>query len=58
MLYTPQEFAAAMEELRDKHADDPEVCHAAMDDLMCELLRELDYEEGIDIYEETHKYYA
>lgn len=59
MLYTPQEFAQAMAELRDRydreHLDE---CHLAMDDLMCELLRELDYEEGIDIFETTEKWYG
>ncbi len=56
MLYTPQEFAQAMNELVENR--DIEERHEAMDDLMCELLRELGYEEGIDIYESTSKYYA
>lgn len=57
MLYTPQEFAQAMAELAEKERF-VEDMHEAMDDLMCEVLRELGYEEGIDIYEAQPKYYS
>ena len=56
MLYTPQEFAQAMAELAENR--DKEERHEAMDDLMCEVLREAGYGEGIDIFEDTAKWYA
>lgn len=55
---TRAEFADKMREIYDKHADDEEMVHGEMDDLMCETLRSLGYGEGIDIFENTHKWYA
>ena len=57
MMYTPDEFAAAMAEIAEKERFEDDM-HEAMDDLMCEVLRELGYGEGIDIYEDTAKWYA
>ena len=55
---TPEEFAKRMQEIHDRYLDDEEVVHSEMDDLMCELLRQLGYGEGIDIFDNTHKWYA
>ena len=62
---TPEEFAECMQHLQDNLNDpkaslhcDKEITHMAMDDLMCETLRGLGYEKGIDIFEKTEKWYA
>ena len=57
---TPEIFAERMKNIQELYSDryDTEERHKAMDDLMCELLRELGYGEGIDIFEETSKWYA
>ena len=55
---TPEEFTKRMQEIHNRYSDDEEVVHSEMDDLMCELLRELGYGEGVDIFDNTHKWYA
>ena len=37
---------------------DTEMAHAAMDDLMCLLLRELGYGAAVDVFENANKWYA
>ena len=55
-------FAERMRAIRLAHdlddGYDMEVCHRMMDQLMCEMLRNLGFEEGIDIFESTPKWYA
>lgn len=55
---TPEEFATEMRKAQDKHDGDEECMHGAMDGIMCDLLRQLGYEEGVNIFEETPKWYA
>lgn len=55
---TPEEFKEKMQEIKAERHDDPEVSHIAMDDEMCDLLRELGYGEGVDIIESTTRWYA
>lgn len=66
---TPEEFAAKMRVLVEdgycideddgtSYFDDEEQTHITMDCLMCDLLRSLGYGEGIDIFENTPKWYA
>ena len=52
----PQEFAEKMKSLAMDN--DPEVVHSNMDVLMCETLKALGYEEGIEIFENTDKWYV
>lgn len=58
---TPEEFATQMREAYEtyyvEHGDEEEV-HDAMDAIMCDLLRQLGYGEGIDIFNNTPKWYA
>ena len=54
-IMTPEEFAKAMKKASDY---DEEVAHMQMDDLMSDLLRQLGYGEGIDIFENTYKWHA
>ena len=63
---TPEEFAKAMEDISDKLVNPPkdrpyydeEDVHIEMDDLMCDLLRSFGYGDGVDIFENTDKWYA
>lgn len=59
-VMTPEEFKIEMQKIHDeyKDKDDPESCHIYMDRLMCDLLIDLGYWEGIDIFENTYKWYA
>jgi 5'-deoxynucleotidase YfbR-like HD superfamily hydrolase len=53
---TPEEFAEKMKEIEISF--DPEKAHSKADDLLCAVLRELGYEDGIKIFEEMEKWYA
>ena len=53
---TPEEFAKEMKNIQEKC--DTEDGHIAMDDLMCKVLCQLGYEEGIKIFVNTGKWYS
>lgn len=55
---TPEEFANKMQQLKNTKGHDEEGFHGDADDLMCELLRSLGYEKGIEIYDSIEKWYA
>jgi hypothetical protein len=55
---TPEEFANKMRDIIVEWEGDEEYCHSAMDCCMCDLLRELGYGEGIDIFNHQPKWYA
>lgn len=58
---TPEEFKNKMQKISDQQGEvhvDIEITHAEADDLMCELLRELGYGEGVDVFEDMPKWYA
>lgn len=57
-MMTPEEFAAAMREIARTTRGDIEIAHALADKLLCDLLRALGYEQGIEVYEELPKWYA
>ena len=54
---TPEEFKENMEDMQTKHASDIEAVHVIMDNLMCKVLVELGYKEGVDIFNDTEKGY-
>ena len=58
MAMTPKEFEKRMVDIKQKDGFDPENAHGKADDLMCELLRELGYGDGVKIFESMHKWYA
>lgn len=63
MAMTPEEFRDAMYEIIKKNISykygyDAEYGHVDMDNLMCKLLRDLGYGEGVSIFETTDKWYA
>ena len=53
---TKEEFKERMQAIADKR--DTEGGHIEADDLMCELLKDLGYGEGVDIFEKMNKWYA
>jgi hypothetical protein len=55
---TPAEFAMQMRAQVARPDDGLGSSHVAMDILMCELLRELGYEEGVKVFERAEKRYA
>lgn len=59
---TPEEFKNKIEEIiktkGSRGEGDTEVCHAKMDDLLCETLIKLGYFEGVKIFMEEGKWYA
>lgn len=62
-VINPEEFAKEMKNLQEKlNTEDlyfeKEQVHKEMDNLMCELLIELGYEKGINIFKDTPKWYA
>jgi hypothetical protein len=52
---SPKEFADRMRACR---SPDKEVQHCDADDLMCEVLRQLGYAEGVEVFEDMDKWYA
>ena len=52
------EFNTQMRIIAEKYSDDPESSHYWMDKLMCETLRKLGFDEGIDIFEESARWYS
>lgn len=65
---TPEEFKKRMNELSknvmeldDQNPDMPsmiEKAHVQADELMCQILTDLGYEEGIDLFKKMEKYYV
>ena len=53
---TPEEFKKEMVLLNDGR--DIEYSHILADKLMCDILRELGYSEGVDIFESMYKWYS
>ena len=62
-IISPDEFKKKMKAIKIKVDAgflilDKEEAHVQMDDLMCEVLSSLGYEEGIEIFQNTGKWYA
>lgn len=53
---SPREFADKMKQITEE--EDVEEAHRHMDDLMCNLLNLLGYNEGVAIFNQTYKWYA
>ena len=56
---TPEQFLAEMENLRAAFPDPPytEWAHQPMDDLLCRVLCELGYQDGVKVFMEQDKWY-
>jgi hypothetical protein len=55
---TPDEFYARMTELQRDKGGDLEAWHSLADNLMCDLLRQLGYDRGVDVYMASERWYA
>lgn len=54
----PKEFAEKMAVIAKYNDRDEESSHVEADDLMCEVLTELGYRDGIEIYRKMTLWYA
>lgn len=54
----PQEFYEEMRKIRKEYRSDYEKRHLLMDELMCTVLKELGYEEGVIEFEITARWYS
>lgn len=55
---TPLEFANAMRVISINASIDREDAHARGDDLMCKVLEQLGYEEGVKVFRDMEKWYS
>lgn len=55
---SPTVFKNCLIELHERFSDDEEVCHIKMDDVLCKQLESLGFEDGIEIFRGTKKWYA
>lgn len=68
MAWTPEEFAEQMKEaikpkirndLPIKNVyEDEELIHQRLDDLLCDMLSQLGYDEGAEIFKKADKWYS
>ncbi len=57
-ITSPQRFKELMQELKNDFGDDPEIFHSRADALMCLMLEELGYADGIAIFDKQERWYA
>jgi len=61
-IKTPAEFAEQMRYIQRKGSDDNsndiEFVHIAMDNAMADLLESLGYSEGVQVFQDTYKWYS
>ena len=55
---TPYEFWEKMWRIKTDPDLYKETAHIAMDEVMCDLLRELGYGDGVKLFEEMPKWYS
>lgn len=53
---TPEEFETSMNLLNMQR--DTETFHRSADNLICEVMKTLGYEKGIEIFQKRHKWYS
>lgn len=57
-MINAEEFAKQMKELENKYGTDREALHSKMDELMCKVLTEQGFGEGIKIFEDSDIWYC
>jgi hypothetical protein len=57
-MTTPEQFRDKMQKIREEVGGDAEVAHARMDEVLCHVLVELGYRDGVAIFENQAKWYA
>lgn len=55
---TPEEFEKELIILAETYINNPECFHELSDELMCNVLRALGYNKGIDIIESIEHWYS
>lgn len=58
MAMTPEQFLEEMKEIFKANERDTEQDHSAADSLMCEVLTQLGYGDGVRVFEEADKWYS
>ena len=53
-----KEFYENMRLIKEKYKNDPEVLHLEMDNLMCTLLKDLGYGDGIEVFNSCEIFYC
>lgn len=53
-----KEFYEKMLAIKEKYKDDPEVLHGEMDNLMCTLLKDLGYGDGVEVFNSSEIFYC
>lgn len=56
-MISPKEFAEEMKRIAERDTYE-ETRHVKMDDYMCDVLRQLGFEEGVAIFMATPKWYS
>ena len=57
-MISPKEFAEEMKRIAEESTTDEEKCHIEMDDYICDVLRQLGFEDGVAIFIDTPKWYS
>lgn len=52
------EYLLKMKEIGEKYGNDEEVCHGLADDLLCQILNDLGYNDIVEEFEKLPKWYA
>ncbi len=55
---TPEEFKNEMKKILEQYYDDEELFHVVADEYICDVMKALGFEEGIQIFENAHKWYS
>ena len=58
MPMTPEQFKSKMGDIFPVAGYDEEGAHSMADDVILDLLRQLGYGEGADIFDDANKWYA
>lgn len=53
-----EEFYEKMSRLKNECGEDYELFHVKADDLMCELLKEIGYSKGVEVFENADVWYS
>ena len=53
-----EELVFRLKRIKDKYAGDTEMIHVEMDKLMCDILIDLGFKDGVEIIRNTNKWYA
>ena len=55
---TPKTFTRRINRIQKEYEGDKETRHCRLDDMLCETLRLLGYGKGVDVFENTDKWYS